>query len=99
MLKPNQTTSSHAPDSHYGHFIDNQWFDGESVETIDSTNPATGAFLTNIPRGTVGDVDCAVQAAARAFNSWGKTSPAERANALLKIADLLEADAECFVAF
>jgi len=95
----NQTTSNHAPDSHYGHFIDNQWVDGESGETIDSTNPATGAFLTKIPRGTAGNVDRAVQAAARAFKSWGKTSPAERANALLKIADLLEADAERFVAF
>lgn len=97
MLTLNQTASSHAPDNHYGHFIDNQWVNGESGETIDSTNPANGAFLTKIPRGTAGDVDRAVQAAARAFKTWGKTSPAERANALLKIADLLEADAERFV--
>ncbi|KEX94180.1 aldehyde dehydrogenase family protein [Burkholderia cepacia] len=99
MLTLNQTASNHAPDSHYGHFIDNQWVEGESGETIDSFNPANGAFLTKIPRGTAGDVDRAVQAAARAFKTWGKASPAERANALLKIADLLEADAERFVAF
>lgn len=77
MLTHNQTASHYAPDSHYAHFIDNQWVEGESGETIDSFNPANGAFLTKIPRGTAGDVDRAVQAAARAFKTWGKTSPAE----------------------
>jgi acyl-CoA reductase-like NAD-dependent aldehyde dehydrogenase len=98
MLAPNQNFSNEAPDSQYGHFIDNQWVEGQSGERIDSLNPATGAFLTKIPRGTAADVDRAVQAAARAFPIWRQTSPAERANALLKIADLLEADAERFVA-
>lgn len=88
--------SNYVPDRSYGLFIDNQWVDGESGETIDSVNPANGEFLTRIPTATAADVDRAVQAAHRAFDTWGKTTPAERAQALLKIADLLEAEAERF---
>jgi acyl-CoA reductase-like NAD-dependent aldehyde dehydrogenase len=88
--------SNYVPDRSYGLFIDNQWVDGESGETIDSVNPANGEFLTGIPNATAADVDRAVQAAHRAFDTWGKTTPAERAQALLKIADLLEAEAERF---
>lgn len=88
--------SNYVPDRSYGLFIDNQWVDGESGETIDSVNPANGEFLTRIPNATAADVDRAVQAAHRAFDTWGKTTPAERAQALLKIADLLEAEAERF---
>ncbi|MBW4818402.1 aldehyde dehydrogenase family protein [Rhodococcus qingshengii] len=84
------------PDRSYGLFIDNQWVDGESGDTIESVNPATGEFLTRIPNATAADVDRAVQAANRAFGTWRTTTASERANALLKIADLLEADAERF---
>lgn len=87
---------SFAPDKSYGLFIDNRWVESESGETIDSFNPATGEFLTRIPNATAADVDLAAQAANRAFASWRTTTPAERSNALLKIADLLEADAERF---
>ena len=38
VLTHNQTTSNHAPDSHYGHFIDDQWVDGESGETSEKKN-------------------------------------------------------------
>ncbi|WP_164706443.1 hypothetical protein [Methylobacterium sp. XJLW] len=38
MLTHNQTTSNHAPDSYYGHFIDDQWVDGESGETSEKKN-------------------------------------------------------------
>jgi len=96
MLMRNETTPNYVPDSSYGHFIDNQWVDSESGRTTDSINPATGAVLTRTPHGTAADVDRAVQAAHRAFQTWRKTSPIERSNALLKIADLFEADAERF---
>lgn len=87
---------SFVPDERYGLFIDNQWVESEGCETIDSINPATGELLTRIPNATAADVDLAVRAAHRAFDSWRTTTPAERSNALLKIADLLEADAERF---
>jgi len=96
MLMRNETTPNYVPDSSYGLFIDNQWVDSESGRTTDSINPATGAVLTRTPHGTAADVDRAVQAAHRAFQTWRKTSAIERSNALLKIAELLEADAERF---
>lgn len=68
----------------------------EYGETLDIINPANGKILTNIPNATAADVDRALQAAQRAFAAWRTTSPAERANALLKIADPLEADADRF---
>ena len=92
MLTSTKPASLYAPDTSYGHFIDNQWVEGENGETIESINPANGAYLTRTPNGTADDVDRAVQAAARAFQSWRKTSATERSNALLKIADLFEAD-------
>lgn len=90
------STSQYAPDRSYGMFIDNQWVDAESGETIESINPATGEVLTRIPSGTAADVDRAVQAAQRAFAGWRAATVTERANALNRIADLLEADAERF---
>lgn len=96
MKDPSDTHPNHLPDSSYGLFIDNQWVSDEYGETLDNINPANGKILTNIPNATAADVDRAVQAAQRAFVTWRTTSPAERANALLKIADLLEADADRF---
>lgn len=88
--------SSYVPARSYGLFIDNQWVEGESGETVDSFNPANGEFLTRIPNASAADVDRAVKAAHRAFSTWRTTTAAERSNALVKIADLLEADAERF---
>lgn len=96
MKDSSDTHPNHLPDSCYGLFIDNQWVTAEYGETLDIINPANGKILTNIPNATAADVDRAVQAAQRAFVTWRTTSPAERANALLKIADLLEADADRF---
>jgi betaine-aldehyde dehydrogenase/aminobutyraldehyde dehydrogenase len=57
-------------------------------------NPATGEQIAEVPRGTAADVDVAVGAAEAAFDGWSQTSPAERALALLRLADRLEADQE-----
>ncbi len=87
---------SNRPDSTYGLFIDNQWSDGDSGKRIESFNPATGELLTSFPIASATDVDRAVQAAERAFPGWRATTPTERAIALAKIADLVEAQAERF---
>ena len=84
------------PDQEYGLFINNQWVNSESGRTIESRNPANGEFITRIPDATAGDIDHAVQAAAQAFESWKKTTVAQRSLALLKIADQLEEQAERF---
>jgi betaine-aldehyde dehydrogenase len=71
---------------------------GESVaggeETMAVLNPATGAELWRAPVSGPADVDRAVRAARGAFAGWSQATPAERAGALLALADLIEANAE-----
>ncbi len=57
-------------------------------------NPATGKVIAEVPRGTQADVDRAVAAAKQALPDWLETTPGERAELLLKLADALEANAE-----
>lgn len=57
-------------------------------------NPATGAVVAEVADTPVKDVAAAVQRARRAFAEWSQTTPAERARVLLRLADLVEADAE-----
>jgi betaine-aldehyde dehydrogenase len=61
--------------------------DGEAEPVL---NPATGEELARAPRSTPEDVDRAVQAARRAFGGWSNTTPAQRSEALLAIANVLE---------
>ena len=59
-------------------------------------NPRTGQVLVNLNDATVGQVDAAVNAAAKAFEKWSLTTPVERSTYLLKIADLIDREAESF---
>ncbi len=68
---------------------------GRYVELI---SPVTGKPFAEAPVSGEADVDYALQAGAKAFASWKRTTPSERSLALLKIADLLEARAEELVA-
>ncbi len=65
--------------------------DGADEEIV---NPATGEAIARAPRSGERDVDAAVRAADRAFGAWSQTTPGERALALLRIADALEARGE-----
>lgn len=78
--------------------IGGAWLPAESGETFETRNPATGEVLARIARGTAGDVDRAVDAARRAFEEgpWPRFSPADRQKLILRLADLLERDAEQF---
>jgi betaine-aldehyde dehydrogenase len=70
------------------------FIDGESVagggqsETV--LNPATGEEIARAPISSAEEVDRAVRAARRAFDGWSTTIPAQRAQALLALADLVE---------
>ena len=57
-----------------------------SGASIDVLNPATGEVVDRVPEGGAEDVDRAAQAAARAFLSWSRLSPAERARILHRAA-------------
>lgn len=57
-------------------------------------NPATGQAFAELPDTPVEEVAAAVRKARAAFAEWSQTTPAERARVLLRLADLVEADAE-----
>lgn len=61
-------------------------------------NPRTGEVILTLPEASLAQVEQAVNAAQKAFPAWSKTTPAQRSNYLLKIADRIEAAAEEFAA-
>ncbi len=75
------------------------WIGGERVAPVkgqyfENVTPVTGQPFCEIARSTAEDVDLALDAAHAAASAWGKTSPTERSNVLLKIADRIEAHLE-----
>jgi acyl-CoA reductase-like NAD-dependent aldehyde dehydrogenase len=77
----------------YKHFfIDGRWQTPAGTETIDVHSSATEEVIGRVPRGTPEDVDRAVKAARRAFDTgWSQTQPAERARRLEQLTTALEA--------
>ena len=65
---------------------------------MDIINPSTGEVYASAPNSDAHDVDQAFRAAAAAFETWRWTTPGERQRALLKLADVVEANAEELVA-
>jgi 1-pyrroline dehydrogenase len=57
-------------------------------------NPATGEVLTRIAEASTEQVEAAIQAAHRAFASWSRTTPQQRSNLLLAIADIIQKQAD-----
>ena len=83
-------------DEEYKSFIGGRPEDGKKGKTFKSYCPANGELLSICAEAGKEDVDLAVKAAQKAFESWKDVSAAERSNLLLKIADLVEKDAEKF---
>src|SRR5712692_459577 len=75
-------------------FVGGAWADAASGETMEVLNPATEEVIAEVPRCDAADVDRAVAAAKAALPAWLDSTPAERAELLLKLADLLDANAE-----
>jgi aminobutyraldehyde dehydrogenase len=61
-------------------------------------DPASGRKIVDVPEASPAQVDAAVMAADRAFDDWSRTTPAERAALLLKLADAIERDGNAFAA-
>ncbi|MTE24211.1 aldehyde dehydrogenase family protein [Microbacterium sp. ZXX196] len=78
----------------YGHYIGGEFVDPAGGEYFENITPVTGKPFTEIARGTAADVDRAVDTAWKAFEGWKRTSPAERAIILNKIADRMEQNLE-----
>jgi aminobutyraldehyde dehydrogenase len=75
-------------------FIGGEWVAGSGSESQEIINPATGEVIAEVPKGTQEDVDRAVKAARKAYTDWFETTPRERSEMLLKLADAILADAE-----
>jgi betaine-aldehyde dehydrogenase len=75
-------------------FIDGEFVDAVEGATAPVANPATGEQIAEMPLSSEADVNRAVEAARRAFDDWGNTTPGERASAMLKLADRIEEHAE-----
>ncbi|MGH8810308.1 MAG: aldehyde dehydrogenase family protein, partial [Noviherbaspirillum sp.] len=76
--------------------IDGRWTGAQHEHKIEVINPATEEVIAQVPAGDAGDIDLAVQAARRAFDSgpWSRMRPSERQRLLLKLADLIEQNAQ-----
>jgi aldehyde dehydrogenase (NAD+) len=68
------------------HYYDGAWQASTGSETIAVISSATEAEIARVPRGTAADVDHAVKAARRGFESWSRLSVEERAQWLEKLA-------------
>ncbi len=69
-------------------YIDGQFKSGEGRREQDIVNPATDEVIGRLPHATPADLDEALAAAQRAFESWRRTSPLERSKLLRKVAAL-----------
>ncbi len=80
-------------DDTYKLFIDGEWVDAQDGLTFKAYNPANGELLAECADAGKKDVDKAVAAAWKAFDKWKNTSLQERSTILLKIADIIDANA------
>jgi aldehyde dehydrogenase len=80
--------------SKYDNFIGGKWVAPVDGEYFDVITPITGQVYTKAARSGPQDIERALDAAHAAADKWGKTSPTERSNLLLKIADRLESNLE-----
>jgi aldehyde dehydrogenase len=76
----------------YDNYIGGQWVAPARGEYFDNISPVTGQVVCQIARGTADDIELALDAAHKAKDGWGKTSPTDRSNILLKMADRMEAN-------
>ena len=89
-------TSKKRPEfkSHYDNFIGGKFVPPVKGEYFDNVSPIDGKVFTKAARSTKEDIELALDAAHEAFKTWGKTSVAERARVMNKIADVMEENLE-----
>ena len=78
----------------YDNFIGGKWVPPTKGEYFDVITPISGKPYTKAARSSAEDIERALDAAHAAADKWGRTSPADRSNLLLKIADRIEANLE-----
>ncbi len=91
---PGSAGSPVTVESRYGNYIGGEWVPPAKGEYFGNPSPVTGAVFTEVARSTAEDIEMALDAAHGAKHAWGRTSVADRANVLNKIADRIEANLE-----
>ena len=81
-------------ESRYENYIGGEWVAPTAGRYFENPTPVTGKTFCEVARSDADDVDKALDAAHAAAPAWGKTSPAERALVLNKIADRIEENLE-----
>ena len=78
--------------------IDGKWVTSISGKTFPTYNPATGEVLAQVAEGDKQDVDAAVKAARKAFETgpWSRMQATQRSKLIWKLGDLLEQNIEQF---
>lgn len=80
--------------SRYDHFIGGEWVAPAEGQYFEDISPVNGKPFTEVARGTAADIDKALDAGWKAFETYGKTSVTERSNLLLKLAQVIEDNLE-----
>ncbi|WP_169947810.1 aldehyde dehydrogenase [Microbispora sp. H11081] len=91
---PGQPDALMAYEQRYDHWIGGEYVPPQRGRYFENPTPVTGQAFTEIARGTAEDVERALDAAHGAAPAWGRTSAAERANVLNRIADRMEQNLE-----
>jgi len=76
--------------------IDGKWVDAVSGKTFSTINPATEEVIAEVAEGDAADIDLAVKAARKAFESgpWSKMDARDRGRLIYRLADLIEENIE-----
>ena len=94
FARPGTAGSAMSFESRYENFIGGEWTAPVGGQYFENPTPVTGEVFTEVARSTDADIEKALDAAHAAAPAWGKTSAAERAVILNKIADRVEANLE-----
>ncbi|RHW25638.1 aldehyde dehydrogenase family protein [Nocardioides immobilis] len=79
---------------HLQNFVGGEYVDARSDHRSPLVDPSTGEKYGDAPVSSQADIDLAYESAAKAFTGWRSTTPSQRQEALLKVADAVEARAE-----
>src|SRR5256886_4997380 len=95
LAKKSRATAAKKQSQTYTNYIGGHWVPSASGEWIENRNPAdTRDLIGRFPQSTEKDVDDAVAAAARAFDSWRQTPAPRRAEILFRVGEILIRDKE-----
>ena len=76
--------------SHYDNFIGGKWVAPVRGQTFENPSPINGKIVSTHARSTAEDIELALDAAHAAKDGWARTSPADRARVLNRLADRIE---------